>query len=116
MKSITKLGIVLCMAGVAAHAETWAGKLIDAACFQNDTNKPLKLDKLEKECAPSAATTTFAVIADGKVFKLDSSGNSKVAADVYGGAIKADHDRDVNVTVKGSLQGDTIRVESIKGK
>ena len=53
--------------------------------------------------------------ASPKVFKLDAIGNTKVAADVYGGAVKADHDRDVNVTIKGTLQGDTIRVESVKG-
>lgn len=116
MKTITKLGLILCMTGVAGYAETWTGKLIDASCLESNANKPPKIDKLDKDCAPTPATTAFAVIADGKVFKLDATGNSKVAADVYGGAVKADHDRDVNVTVKGSLQGDTIRVESVKGK
>ena len=116
MKTTTKLGLVFCLAGIAGYAETWSGKLIDATCFENSANKPPKIDKLDKDCAPTAATTAFAVIADGKIFKLDATGNSKVAADVYGGSVKADHDRDVQVTVKGSLQGDTIRVESVKGK
>ena len=116
MKTAAKLGIIFCMAGVFCYAETWNGKLIDAACFDSTSNKPPKIDKLDKDCAPSAATTNFAILADGKVFKLDATGNSKVAADVYGGAVKADHDRDVNVTIKGTLQGDTIRVESVKGK
>jgi len=116
MKTTTKLGMLFCLAGIAAYAESWEGKLIDASCFENTTNKAPKIDKLDKDCAPSAATTTFAVLADGKVFKLDAAGNSKVAANIYGGAVKADHDRDVHVTVKGSLQGDTIRVDSVKGK
>src|ERR1041385_2471000 len=69
MKTATKLGIVFCMAGVFSYAETWNGKLIDAACFDSTSNKPPKVDKLDKDCAPSVATTSFAVIADGKVFK-----------------------------------------------
>jgi hypothetical protein len=39
-----------------------------------------------------------------------------VLAVIYGGAVKADHDRDVNVTVSGKLNDGTIEVESVKGK
>ncbi len=122
MKTVGKLGIIFGLASMAAYAETWDGKLIDATCFQNfsssatDGRKAPDLDKLDKDCAPTAATTTFAVIDHGKVYKLDAIGNTKVAADVYGGAVKPDKDRDVHVTVKGKLQGDTIVVESVKGK
>ena len=122
MKTTTKLGMILCLAGVAGYAETWDGKLIDATCFErfstagNSGNKPLDVDKLDKDCAPSPATSTFAVLDHDKVYKLDSAGNTKVMADIYGGAIKADHDRDVHVTIKGQKNGDTIVVESVKGK
>lgn len=122
MKRTTKLGMVLCLAGVAGYAETWTGKLIDASCFErfstagNNGNKPLDVDKLDKDCAPTAATATFAVLDGDKIYKLDAAGSSKVMAVIYGGAVKADHDRDVHVTVKGKKNGDTIMVESVKGK
>jgi len=122
MRTISKLGIVLCLAGMASYAETWTGKLIDATCFErfstagNGGNKPLDVNKLDKDCAPTPATATFAVLDGDKLYKLDAKGNSKVMADIYGGAVKADHDRDVRVTVKGKKDGDTILVESVKGK
>ena len=122
MKTISKLATVLCLTGVAVYAETWTGKLIDSSCFERFSTaesggrKPLDLDKLDKQCAPTAATSSFAVLDGDKINKLDAAGSSKVIADVYGGAIKADHDRDVHVTVKGKKNGDTIVVESVKGK
>ena len=122
MKTISKLAIVFCLAGVTTYAETWKGKLIDSSCLErfstaeNSGNKPLDLDKLDKQCAPTPATSSFAVLDGDKIYKLDATGSSKVMADIYGGAIKADHDRDVHVTVKGKKNGDTIIVESVKGK
>ena len=83
---------------------------------ESSGKKALDLDKLDKQCAPTPATANFAVLDGDKIYKLDAAGNSKVIADVYGGAIKADHDRDVHVTVKGKKNGDTIMVESVKGK
>lgn len=122
MRTMTKLGIVLCMAGVACYAESWTGKLIDASCLErfstaaNSGKKALDLDKLDKDCAPTPATATFAVLDGDKIYKLDASGNSKVMATIYGGAIKADHDKDVHVTVTGTKNGDTIMVDGVKGK
>jgi hypothetical protein len=110
------------MAGMVSYAETWTGKLIDSTCFErfttadNNGRKALDVNKLDKDCAPTAATTTFAVLDGDKIYKLDAKGSSKVMADIYGGAVKADHDRDVHVTIKGKKDGDTIVVESVKGK
>jgi len=122
MKTTTKLGLILCIAGVAAYAESWSGKLIDTSCLDrfstaaNSGKKALDLDKIDKDCAPTSATTAFAVLDGDKIYKLDAKGNSKVLADIYGGAIKADHDKDVHVTVSGTKNGDTIMVDSVKGK
>ena len=122
MKTTTKLGLILCIAGVAGYAESWSGKLIDTSCLDrfstaaSSGKKALDLDKLDKQCAPTAATTSFAVLDGDKIYKLDAKGNSKVLADIYGGAIKADHDKDVHVTVTGKKNGDTIMVDSVKGK
>jgi hypothetical protein len=122
MKTTTKLGTILCMAGMLVYGETWHGKLIDASCFEQFSTaatsgkKTLDLDKLDKDCAPTAATSRFAVLDGDKIYKLDAPGNSKVLAVIYGGAVKADHDKDVNVTVSGKLNDGTIAVESVKGK
>ena len=122
MRNTTKLGIVLCMAGVVSYAESWSGKLIDTSCLDrfstaaSSGKKALDLDKLDKQCAPTAATTSFAVLDGDKIYKLDATGNSKVMANIYGGAVKADHDKDVHVTVTGKKNGDTIMVDSVKGK
>lgn len=122
MKTTTKLGTILCMAGMFAYAETWHGKLIDATCFEGFSTaasagkKAPDLDKLDKDCAPTPATSRFAVLDGDKIYKLDAPGNSKVLAVIYGGAVKADHDKDVNVTVSGKLNDGTIAVDSVKGK
>ncbi len=107
------------MAGMLTYAETWHGKLIDASCFENFSTaanrKAPDLDKLDKDCAPTAATTSFAVLENDKIYKLDSLGNSKVMADIYGGAIKKDHNR-VKVTISGKLHDGTIEVKTVKGE
>ena len=68
-----------------------------------------------KECAPSASTAAFVVHAKGRSYKLDNSGNAKIAADLKSGVIKADRDGDVHVSVSGSLDRDTVKVDSVQG-
>src|SRR6185369_16181649 len=59
MKTTTTLGIILCMAGTASYAKDLDGKLIDASCYltrstsASDGQKPVKLDKIDKDCAPT---------------------------------------------------------------
>jgi hypothetical protein len=121
MKTTTKLGIVLCLAGVASYGKDLNGKLIDASCYLTRSTsatsgqKPVSLDHIDKDCAPTSSTTTFAILADGKVYKLDPSGNARVVADRARGEIKADKDGDVHISVTGSLEGDTVVVDKIKG-
>ena len=94
-----------------ALAEDWTGRLIDASCYaQNKTAKP---------CDASGSTTSFLLDVNGKVYKLDASGNSK-AAD----ALKNRADRSapgaaaggpVNAKVAGSVEGtDSIKVDKIE--
>ncbi len=123
MKTAMKLGIVLGLAAVASYAENWTGKLVDASCYDSNKGAPASVDhkaaptggeKLDRDCAPTSTTSTFALHANGKVYRLDSAGNAKAAADMQGGAIKQDKDGDVHVTVSGKMQGDTISVDSLK--
>jgi hypothetical protein len=123
MKTATKLGIIVCLTAMASYAESWTGKLIDASCYNSNKAAPASVDhkgaptsgeKLDRDCAPTATTSAYALHANGKVYMLDSSGNAKAAADFQGGAIKPDKDGDVHVTVSGKMQGDTISVDSLK--
>ncbi len=76
------------------------------------------VDKEAKQCAATAATTTFGlVISGGQVVKFDDEGNTKV-----GDALKAvtiEPGKQVKAKVTGTLEdGDTMKVASveIKGK
>jgi len=106
---------------MAGYAKDLDGKLIDASCYQTRSTsatsgqKPVSLEHIDKDCAPTSSTTTFAILADGKVYKLDPSGNARVVEDRGRGQIKADKDGDVHISVTGSLEGDTIVVDKIKG-
>jgi len=121
MNTIIKAGAILCFTGLCSYAETWTGKLVDAACYDSKATpasageKTAKLGNIDKDCAPTASTTAYAVHANGKFYKLDSSGNAKIAADLKSGAIKADKDGDVHASVTGSLSGDTVTVDTVKG-
>ncbi|GEM_PF-790679 len=125
MRTFAKLGLTLCAAGILCYAENFSGKLIDASCYENsqssnrtatsaDRSSPGKLDK---ECAPTASTSSFAIETSGKkVYKLDHAGNTKATEAMQSGALKPDDDGDVHVSVSGSRSGDTLKVDSIAGK
>ena len=120
MNSIKKAATILCFAGVCSYAETWTGKLVDATCYDSkatpsSATEKTKLGNVDKDCAPTASTTTYAIHVNGKFYKLDSSGNAKIGADLKSGAIKADKDGDVHASVTGSLSGDTVTVDTVKG-
>ena len=93
-------------------AETFKGRLIDASCLDQQQSA--------NSCNPTASTTAYAIAVSGKFYRLDSDGNAK-AAD----ALKSHADRmadpnaptkmeGVIATVKGTLAGETLKVESIE--
>jgi hypothetical protein len=101
MNRITKSAMILFASAGLMLAESWSGKLIDANC-KPDAKDP------SATCAPTQSTRVFAVqTADGKVYRLDNSGNAKAAE-----AVKNDPSK-TNVTVSGSLDGQMVKVESI---
>jgi hypothetical protein len=110
---------------VFCYAETFSGKLIDAACYENSQTSSRtatsadrsSTGKLDKECAPTASTSNFAIQTSGKkVYKLDHAGNTKATEAMQSGAIKPDNDGDVHVSVSGSKTGNSVKVDSIEGK
>ena len=71
------------------------------------SNASAKKDVL-RHCQPSSSTTAFAIITDdGSFYKLDDMGNSKVTSDLGGPK------KNMKVTVNGSVESDTLKVQSI---
>lgn len=105
MKTFAKVGTILCLTAALGFAESYSGKLIDANCKAPAEQKEGPLSS----CAPTRTTTVFSVqTADGKTYRLDATGNSKAMA-----AMKENPEK-TNVTVSGSLDGQTLKVESIE--
>jgi hypothetical protein len=116
---------MLCATGVFCYAENFNGKLIDDSCYDrshtaagaaSSADRSSK-EKLEKECAPTASTSNFALETSAKkVYKFDHAGNTKATEAMQSGTLKPDEDGDVHVSVSGSRTGDTLKVDSIQGK
>jgi len=94
-----------------ALAEEWKGQLVDASCQD--------AQQLEK-CQPAAATTAFAIVVDGKMFKFDAASNAKVTQALKN---RADRSADpsaapqpgvIYVKVIGAKDGDMIKAETVE--
>lgn len=119
-----------------ALAEEWTGKLVDASCYdrQNPSQQGTPAQPKAQtpapqanapqsqgasSCMPSSTTTAFAVIVDGKAFKLDATGNSQAMAALRSRAEreapgKQGATSDINAKVDGTETGGTIRVTKIE--
>ena len=96
---------------VMAFAETFTGRLIDSACYDQQ--------KSATTCDPSSSTAAFAIVVSGKAYKLDDAGNTKVAE-----ALKNRSDRSaepgktptqIMARVTGTKDGDNVlKVESVE--
>jgi len=112
MKTIAKLGFALGVFAALGYAETWNGKLVDVACSERSQQPPS--DAKQKSdlasCAASSSTTVFGIqTSDGKVFRLDASGNSKASTALKGNPANTTP----TATVSGSMDGNTVKVDSI---
>ena len=105
MNTWTKLTGLFLLGSAMCLAESWTGRLVDAACIDRQAHT-----SPTASCEPTRSTTVFAVsLPDGKVVKLDSAGNAKAAEAVATGKPGA-----VNVTITGAMSGDTVKVESLE--
>jgi hypothetical protein len=104
-----RLSALLAIVSMVAFAGTWSGKLVDAACADQQKTEA---------CVPTASTTAFALHAGGKMLKLDAAGNTKASEALKARENSADRSKDPNrevtATVKGALTEDVIQVESIE--
>jgi hypothetical protein len=113
MKTIAKAVSVLCLGSLLCLAESWSGKVVDAACKDQAAAAPAAAPApapAANACEPTASTVSFGIeLSDGKVLKLDSAGNSKAAEAVKNNAGKSS----LQATVTGSMEGQTVKVETI---
>jgi hypothetical protein len=86
-------------------AETWNGTLVDAMCKKQD------LASHTTNCAVKCAKSGYGlVMGDGKFMKFDEAGNAKALA-----VLKATKkEKDLKAKVTGTLDGDTVQVDSVE--
>jgi hypothetical protein len=101
---------LMALPAIAAPATYKNVPVVDVSCSKHVATAEAG-DKHTRACALDCADSGFAIItADNKVLKLDKAGNEKVAAALN--ASKAvDH---VRVDVSGDLDGDVLKVTSMK--
>ena len=113
MRTLLKTSVLFAVVCGLALAETYTGKLVDASCAAQQKNAA---------CTPTASTTSFALIASGKMLKLDAAGNAKAAEALKENSSGANRAKDpnapgadgVNATVTGTASGGQLKVESIE--
>jgi hypothetical protein len=94
---------------VAALAESYSGKLLDASCYDQQ--------KKASACGATSSTASFALEVSGTVYKLDSAGNTQASAALKNRADRVDPSKpqakEVMAKIDGSEKGGTIAVTSI---
>ncbi len=95
---------MLSLAASCGFAGTFNGTVIDVMCKDKDAAAHTK------DCAMSCSKSGFGLVtSDGKFLKFDEKGNAKATA-----ALKATKkSSDLKATVKGTADGDVLKVDSI---
>jgi hypothetical protein len=110
MRRVLSLLALSAVFSILALAESWSGKLLDAACY--DQQK--KVDA----CDATSMTAVFALEASGNVYKFDAAGNAKASAALKNRSDRATdpnkpQSKEVMAKVDGTEKGGIITVESI---
>ena len=109
MRRFLSIAAVFGVFSVAALAESYTGKLVDASCVDQQ--------KKASGCNATSTTTSFALDANGMVYKLDSAGNAKATAALKNRADRVDpskpQSKEVMAKIEGAEKGGTIAVTSI---
>ncbi len=93
---------------VAAEETTWSNvPVVDTMCIGKVKANP---DAHKRSCALQCSKSGYGLITqDGTYLKFDTAGNEKTVA-----ALKASKKEDhLRATVKGTREGETIKVDSI---
>jgi hypothetical protein len=94
---VKKLALAFALASISAMAADWTGYIVDKSCA--DKKAMWGNEKCAASCIKKGAPAVF-VTEDGKIFQVDQD---KVLA-------HAGH----KVTISGTMDGDTIKVDSVK--
>ena len=110
MTRIASLLMLSAVFSMSALAATWSGKLLDSSCYDKE--------KKADACTANTQTTAFALDVNGRIYKLDDTGNSKAADALKNRADRATdpakpESNEVMAKVTGTETGGTITVESI---
>jgi hypothetical protein len=106
MRNLGSVAACFALAPSFAFADSWTGKLLDASCKVSNEGAGAS----PAGCSAIKTTRLFAIeLPDGKVLNLDAAGSGK-AADAVKNAQKAG----LRAKVTGSLDGQTIKVETIE--
>jgi Protein of unknown function (DUF5818) len=95
---VKKLAVVFAFASISAMAADWTGTIMDTKC---SSNKAMRENAACAEKCIKGGSPAVLVTDDGTVYKI--ADQDKVVA-------HAGH----KVTITGTMDGDTIRVESVK--
>lgn len=117
-KKLFGLGMVLLLAGVALAAREdksvkLTGYIIDNMCAAGRATGDNATDKVKNhsvKCAQKCAESGYALFAENKLYKLDEDGNKKAAEVLKNTKLE----KGVQVEIEGTLDGDTLKVKSIK--
>src|SRR5713101_4303819 len=105
MKRILLLSAAVSLFSIGAFAESWNGTLVDVMCKGKD------LASHSTKCAVSCAKGGYGlVLPDGKFVKFDEAGNAKALMTLK----STSKEKDLKAKVSGTLDGDTVKVESIE--
>jgi hypothetical protein len=112
MRTLLSLCGLAALCCTMALAENFTGKLLDSACYDQS--------KSAKGCDATSSTTSFLLDAGGKIYKLDTTGNTKAAEAMRSHAERSANPGHpstgaVNAKVSAAKDGDdTLKVEMIE--
>jgi len=113
MRKLASLFIVFGMCALPALAAVATYKDVAVVDFKCSSKAPVVADpdSHSRACALECAAGGFGIVTQNKQFlKFDAEGNAKIVE-----ALKASDKKDhLRVDVSGDVQGDTLRVTSIK--
>lgn len=112
MRKLLSLCGLLAVFGTLAMAENWTGKLLDSSCYDQS--------KSAKTCDATSSTTSFLLDVNGKIYRLDTTGNAKAADALKNRAERSANPNrpasgPINAKVSGTMDGaDTLKVDVIE--
>ena len=99
---------IFTMPAFAAEATYTNVPVVDVACSKKAVENP---DAHTRACAMQCQGSGYGIVTeDQKFLKLDANGNKKVLAELK----KSDKKDHLRVDVSGDVEGDTLKVKSIK--